>query len=132
MPSVLITGASRGIGRATGFELARRGHRVIATARDPSDLDGLPVDVRLKLDVTDQASIEAAIAQAGRIDALVSNAGETLRSPVEVVPVSEVERLFRLNALGAAPAGIRRRDACLGFGRARHDRSGGGTLRPQL
>ena len=101
MSSVLISGASRGIGRATALVLARRGHRVVATARDPRDLDGLPVDAQLKLDVTDQATIEAAVAAAGHVDALVSNAGETLRSPVEVVPVSEVERLFRLNALGA-------------------------------
>ena len=101
MPSVLITGASRGIGRATALVLARRGHRVIASARDPRDLDGVPVDAQLKLDVTDQASIEAAVAAAGHVDALVSNAGETLRCPVEVVCVSEVERLFRLNTLGA-------------------------------
>ena len=56
MSSVLITGASQGIGRATAAELSRRGHRVIATARKLEDLDGLDVAAKLRLDVTDQAS----------------------------------------------------------------------------
>ncbi len=51
MSSILITGASKGIGRATAVELARRGHRVVATARDPHTLDDLDVDQRLRLDV---------------------------------------------------------------------------------
>lgn len=101
MSSVLITGASRGIGRATALDLARRGHRVIATARRPEVLDDLPVDLRLPLDVTDQRSVEQAVAAAGEIDALVSNAGETLRAPVESVSLDEVDRLFQLNTLGA-------------------------------
>src|ERR1700761_803456 len=101
MSSVLITGASRGIGRAIAITLAGRGHRVIATARRPETLAGLPVDQRLALDVTDQDSVDAAIAGAGQIDVLVSNAGETVRAPLESVPLAEVERLFQLNTLGA-------------------------------
>ncbi|GLY50661.1 SDR family oxidoreductase [Lentzea sp. NBRC 102530] len=101
MSSVLITGASRGIGRAIAVELAGRGHRVVATARTPEDLAGLPVAARLRLDVTDQASIDEAVTAAGRIDALVSNAGTTVRAPLESVPVDEVENLFRLNTFGA-------------------------------
>jgi NAD(P)-dependent dehydrogenase (short-subunit alcohol dehydrogenase family) len=101
MSRVLITGASKGIGRATARELVVRGHEVVATARDVRTLDDLPVDTRLTLDVTDQASVDRAVAAAGDLDALVSNAGETLRAPVESVPLAEVERLFQLNTLGA-------------------------------
>jgi NAD(P)-dependent dehydrogenase (short-subunit alcohol dehydrogenase family) len=82
-------------------ELAVHGHEVVATARDVRTLDDLPVDTRLTLDVTDQASVDRAVAAAGDLDALVSNAGETLRAPVESVPLAEVERLFQLNTLGA-------------------------------
>jgi NAD(P)-dependent dehydrogenase (short-subunit alcohol dehydrogenase family) len=101
MSRVLITGTSRGIGRATAIELTRRGHEVIATARDASAIGDVPAALRLPLDVTDQASVDAAIAAAGRIDVLVSNAGDTLRAPVETVPMSEVERIFQLNTFGA-------------------------------
>jgi NAD(P)-dependent dehydrogenase (short-subunit alcohol dehydrogenase family) len=101
MARVLITGTSRGIGRATAIELTRRGHDVIATARDVSALGDVPAVLRLPLDVTDQESVDAAIAAAGRIDVLISNAGDTLRAPVETVPMSEVERIFQLNTFGA-------------------------------
>lgn len=101
MSSILITGASKGIGRATAVELAKRGHRVVATARDPRTLDGLDVDQRLRLDVTDQASVDAAVRQAGEIDILVSNAGVIFRAAVEASPTAEIERLYELNTVGA-------------------------------
>jgi NADP-dependent 3-hydroxy acid dehydrogenase YdfG len=101
MSSILITGASKGIGRAAAVELAKRGHRVVATARDPRALDSLDVDQRLRLDVTDQASVDAAVAQAGEIDVLISNAGVIFRAAVEASPVAEIERLYAQNTAGA-------------------------------
>lgn len=101
MARVLITGASKGIGRATALELAKRGHDVVATARDPRSLDGVPAASYLSLDVTDQASVDQAVAAAGPIDTLISNAGETARGPVETTPLAEFNRLYQLNTLGA-------------------------------
>ncbi|MCF7553559.1 SDR family oxidoreductase [Pseudonocardia sp. WMMC193] len=101
MASVLITGASKGIGRAIASELSRRGHRVVATARKPETLADLDVDGRLALDVTDPESIRDAVAAAGEIDVLVSNAGEIFYSAVEAIPAEEFLRLFELNTLGA-------------------------------
>jgi 3-oxoacyl-[acyl-carrier protein] reductase len=84
----LVTGASRGIGRATALALARQGATVVAAARgantgpvvDEILASGLKAE-RLTLDVTDQASVDAAISgvleRHGRIDILVSNAGIT-------------------------------------------------------
>jgi NADP-dependent 3-hydroxy acid dehydrogenase YdfG len=101
MSSILITGTSKGIGRAAAAELARRGHRVVATARDPRALEGLDVDRRLRLDVTDQASVDAAVQQAGEIDALILNAGVIFRAAVEASPAAEIERLYAQNTVGA-------------------------------
>jgi NADP-dependent 3-hydroxy acid dehydrogenase YdfG len=101
MSRILITGASRGIGRAVAEELSARGHEVIATARDTSMLADVPAAARLRLDVTDESSVSAAVAAAGPIDALVSNAGATVRAPMETVPVAELQRLFELNTFGA-------------------------------
>jgi len=120
MVRVLVTGASKGIGRATVQELAARGHRVAATARNAQTLDDLPADIRLSLDVTDQASVDRAVAAAGPVDVLISNAGETARGPVETTPVAEVNHLFQLNTLGA----LRVTQAVLPRMRAR----GGGRL----
>jgi NADP-dependent 3-hydroxy acid dehydrogenase YdfG len=101
VPSVLITGASRGIGRATAVEFASNGYRVVATARSLASLDGLAVDQRLILDVTDQKSVDDAIAKAGDIDVLVSNAGSVFHGSIEASPPDEVARLYDSNTVGA-------------------------------
>ncbi|HEY7946440.1 MAG TPA: SDR family oxidoreductase [Acidimicrobiales bacterium] len=101
MSRVLITGCSTGFGRATAIELKKRGFVVVATARRPETLEGLDVDDRLALDVTDDASVAAAVSAAGSIDVLVNNAGIGVSGPVEKVPLAEVRRLFETNFFGA-------------------------------
>jgi NAD(P)-dependent dehydrogenase (short-subunit alcohol dehydrogenase family) len=97
----LVTGCSTGIGRAAAVELARRGHEVIATARRPEALGDLDVAERLALDVTDDASVRDALGAAGRVDALVNNAGWGAGGPVEKVPLAAVRRMFETNFFGA-------------------------------
>jgi NAD(P)-dependent dehydrogenase (short-subunit alcohol dehydrogenase family) len=101
MARVLITGCSKGIGRATAIELARRGHEVVATARRAETLADLPVAVRLALDVTDDASVKRAADAAGAIDVLVNNAAEIALGPLESLPLGEARRLFDINLFGA-------------------------------
>lgn len=101
MSSVLITGANRGIGRAIATEFAGRGHRVVATARDPHTLAGLDANQRLSLDVTDDASVTAAVEAAGDIDILVANAGVIFYAAVEATPLAELRRLLDINTIGA-------------------------------
>ena len=101
MASILITGASKGIGHATAAEFARRGHRVVATARNPRTLDDLDVDQRLALDVTDPDSVAAAVEQAGDIDVFVSNAADIFYAAVEATPLAEFARILELNTVGA-------------------------------
>jgi NAD(P)-dependent dehydrogenase (short-subunit alcohol dehydrogenase family) len=100
MANILITGASKGLGRATARELTRRGHHVIATARNPSTLDDLDVATRLQLDVTDAASIETAQKAAGRVDVLINNAAEIFEASLEKSPMAEVQRLYDINVFG--------------------------------
>ena len=98
---ILVTGCSSGIGRALCTELHKRGHRVIATARDASALAGLPAHAHLELDVTDAASIAAAAGAAGPVDVLINNAGITAWAPLETMPVEMAQRVFETNVWGA-------------------------------
>ncbi|MGH9013150.1 MAG: SDR family NAD(P)-dependent oxidoreductase [Acidimicrobiia bacterium] len=100
MAKTLITGCSTGFGRAAAVELTKRGHEVIATARRPETLDDLDVAGRLRLDVDDDASVAAAVAAAGPVDALVNNAGFGMVGPVEKVPLAEARRVLETNVLG--------------------------------
>jgi NAD(P)-dependent dehydrogenase (short-subunit alcohol dehydrogenase family) len=97
---ILVTGAGRAIGRATVLECARRGHDVVATARDRRLLDDLEVTQRLTLDVTDPASIAAALEAAGELDGVVSNAALTGRGPLEDFPLERLQSIVDTNAYG--------------------------------
>jgi NAD(P)-dependent dehydrogenase (short-subunit alcohol dehydrogenase family) len=101
MSRILITGSSKGLGRATALELVRRGHDVIATARKVETLADLPVAQRLALDVTDEASVRRAVEQAGRVDVLINNAAEIAVAPLESIPFEEVRKLYDINVFGA-------------------------------
>jgi NAD(P)-dependent dehydrogenase (short-subunit alcohol dehydrogenase family) len=114
---VLITGSSTGFGRLFTETLARKGHTVFATMRDPggrnaknaseirtlAEKDSLPIYV-LEMDVTDDASVEravnAAIAKAGRIDVAINNAGYYLGGLEETVTTEQARRLMDTNFLG--------------------------------
>jgi len=98
---VLVTGAARAIGRATVEVLADRGHEVVATARDPRLLAGLPAARCLALDVADDESVRAALAAAGELDAVVNNAGVTGSGPLETFPLEAFQRVLEVNTLGA-------------------------------
>jgi len=104
MPTVLLTGCSSGIGAASARLLAARGHTVIATARRIDTLAPLAeAGCRtLALDVTDEASITAAVDEAGPVDALVNNAGYGEYGPVEEVPIDAARREFETNLFGPA------------------------------
>lgn len=104
--SVLITGASSGIGHATAARLARRGMRVYATARDPeaiTDLADEGCEV-LALDVTDEASMAEAVAAVGnahgQVDVLVNNAGYGQYGAIEEVAIEDVRLQLETNLVG--------------------------------
>ncbi len=105
----LITGSSRGFGRALATAALEAGDRVAATARDPGqvgDLVGKYPDraLAVALDVTDQAAVqsafEAAVDRFGRIDVVVNNAGYANVAPVETGPVHDFRRQFETNFWG--------------------------------
>ena len=101
--TVLITGVSSGIGRETALLLASRGFRVFGTVRGeaPSGLSGIEI---VRLDVTDQASVQNAVksvlAEAGRLDALVNNAGYALIGGIEETSLAEAQQQFDTNFFG--------------------------------
>jgi NAD(P)-dependent dehydrogenase (short-subunit alcohol dehydrogenase family) len=97
---VLVTGAGRSIGRATAQVLADRGHEVVATARDTDLLRDLKVAQILTLDVRSVASVTAAVAAAGELDAVVNNAGLTGLGPLEDFPLEDFTRVLDVNTLG--------------------------------
>src|SRR4051794_140799 len=100
--TVLITGCSSGIGRATAEHLAGKGYTVYATARRPESIEDLAAKgcKTLALDVTDEESMKAAVAKVGSVDALVNNAGYSQCGAAESVRMDDVRKQFETNVFG--------------------------------
>lgn len=107
MRSVLVTGASTGIGRATALRLDRAGWKVLAGVRREEDAAALRADgserlTPLKLDVTDADQIAAAAQRVeaemeGRLDGLVNNAGVAIPGPLETLAIEDFRRQVEVN-----------------------------------
>jgi NAD(P)-dependent dehydrogenase (short-subunit alcohol dehydrogenase family) len=132
MASVLITGTSSGIGRATALAFGRAGHRVHATMRDPGrggelrnivEQEHLPVSISA-LDVDSDPSVRDAVSriirESGPIDVLVNNAGIAPIGSVEETPLSVFRSVMETNYFGVIrciqavlPSMRERRSGCI-------------------
>ena len=109
--TVLISGCSTGIGRASAVRLARAGWDVFAGVRREEDGEAVRAEApdRIRpviLDVTDQATIESTAAEVreavgkGGLGGLVNNAGITVPGPLEFLPVDDLRRQLEVNVVG--------------------------------
>jgi short-subunit dehydrogenase len=105
----VVTGASRGIGRATALALAGRGARVGLLSRAGPDLDAVAAElgeaaVALPADATERVAVDAAfdtfVEAAGGLDLVVANAGRAHYGPFVDQPIEHAEEMVRLNVLG--------------------------------
>src|SRR2546423_15250399 len=110
-PVWFITGCSSGIGRALAARVLQRGHRCVATARNPAGIAdivrGYPgTSLALDLDVTDERQRQDAVAKAeaafGGIDVLVNNAGHGYSAAIEEGEEREIRRMFETNFFAVA------------------------------
>ena len=101
--TVLITGASSGIGRATAVECARLGARCVITGRDEprlqQTLESLPGDGHMYIiaDLSTQCGVDKLVETMPNVDGLVNNAGAGIRKPVGFYKQEDLERIFQIN-----------------------------------
>jgi NAD(P)-dependent dehydrogenase (short-subunit alcohol dehydrogenase family) len=106
MPTVLVTGAARGIGRSITEHLVHRDWDVIAGVRTPADAEAIAgVDPRrvtpVLLDVTDDEHVAGLAAKLpGRLDGIVNNAGIVVNGPMEVVTSADWRKQLETNVIG--------------------------------
>ena len=107
MKTILITGASTGIGKATAIYFQEKGWNVVATMRTPEkaeELQTLDNVLVTRLDVLDLESIEQAVSAGidrfGKIDVLLNNAGYGAYGPLEAMPRESIVRQFNTNVIG--------------------------------
>ncbi|MEU0914665.1 SDR family oxidoreductase [Streptomyces althioticus] len=105
--TVVVTGTSTGMGKATVAKFAAEGWNVVATVRKDSDLQvhaDLPNVRTLLLDVDDEGAAESfardAVEQFGRVDALVNNAGFYQMGPLEASSMEQIHQQFQTNVFG--------------------------------
>ncbi len=108
----LVTGASSGIGAATAVALADRGAAVALAARRRDRLEKLASSIQerggtavvIEADITDEQqarqAVDLTIAELGRLDTLINNAGVMLLGPAAGAPLSEWQRMVDLNVMG--------------------------------
>ena len=97
--TALVTGANRGLGRELATELVARGATVYAAARRPGSVD-LPGVTPIALDITDPASIAAAVRATGDVTLLVNNAGIDTRTNLLTADLADVQAELDTNYLG--------------------------------
>lgn len=101
---VLITGGSSGIGKTTGIYLTSKGMKVYGTTRSLKKYSDFDHFTLLELDVKEPKSIVSAIAKVmaneGRIDVLINNAGVGITGPLEETPIEEINKVFDTNLNG--------------------------------
>ncbi|MEM7117371.1 MAG: SDR family oxidoreductase [Chloroflexota bacterium] len=107
MKTIVITGASSGIGKATAKHFAQQGWNVAATMRKPekeTELGNIANISLYQLDVTDQASIDSAATQIlsdyETVDVVLNNAGYGLAGPFEAATPEQIRRQFDTNVFG--------------------------------
>ncbi|NIM89939.1 MAG: SDR family NAD(P)-dependent oxidoreductase [Candidatus Aminicenantes bacterium] len=98
---VLVTGASKGIGKAIAKALLNLGYTVIGTSRDPENItDKVKGLEYVRLDLNDEQSIEECTEKIGSVDILINNVGQSQIGPAEELSLEKIKKMFQTNLLG--------------------------------